>query len=106
MGEWPGESRTLLRGFGVLIALLGERLLLTRCWLLDGGPRFGRGPVVGMRRDEAALGLGPGAGRAGGGIRPDGPWMVGLGGGAIADARCALFAAGNDGTDGDGGLDA
>lgn len=59
-----------------------------------------------MRRDEAALGIEPGVGRAGGGIRPDGPEMVGLGGGGIADARCALFAAGNEGTEGDGGLDA
>lgn len=101
MGEWPGERRTLPRELGVLTAPLGARLELTRCWLPGGGPRLGRGPFDGMRRDEAALGLGAGFGRAGGGIKPAELWVEGLGGGGIAEARWALFAAGNDGTGGD-----
>lgn len=79
------------------------------CW--DGGPRFGRGPEEGMRRDAAPP---PGAricaagARDGGGINWDAglpgavdcglvdnvAMDVGFGGGGMGDARCALLGAG------------
>lgn len=76
MGEWPGERRTLPRGFGVEVMVVGASellLLLTRCWLLEGNPRLGRGPDEGTRRADAGLGGGAIAGRLGGGIRPAEP---------------------------------
>ena len=68
MGEWPGERRTLPRLLGVETEPLGARPPigarppLARCWLCSGGPLFGSGPVVGTRRDAAALGGGFDAG--------------------------------------------
>jgi len=73
--------------------------------------------VLGMRREEAALGGGarPGARcpagvREGGGMRFGTAFFasggIGLGGGAMLEARCALLAAGKEGTDGESGVDA
>src|ERR1700761_6767589 len=70
MGEWPGERRALPRALGVGTAPFGLRPLLTRCWLFAGGPLFGKGPVVGTRREVVAFGRALGVGRGGGGIRP------------------------------------
>ena len=111
MGEWPGESRTLPRGFGTETAVpFGERLELMRCWLPMGGPRLGKGPVPGRRRDDAELGGGarctPGT-RVGGAIRLAADFFAGssagFGGGAMEDARCALLSAGKLVTGGEGG---
>ncbi len=102
MGECPGESRTLPRGFGTETAVpFGERLELMRCWLPMGGPRLGKGPVPGRRKDDAELGGGarctPGK-RVGGAMRPAIGFFAGssagFGGGAMEDARCALLSAG------------
>lgn len=94
IGEWPGARRTLARGLGVE---LGVRVVVRRCWLLDGGPRLGRGPLDGTRREADVLGgvrLLAVEGRAGGGIRLD---LGGLGGGGMFEARCALSEAGKRG---------
>jgi len=114
MGEWPGESRTLPRGFGTETAVpFGERVALMRCWLPMGGPRLGKGPVPGARRDDAELGGGARCTpdkRGGGAMRPAGDFIAGgpagFGGGAMEDARCTLLSAGNIDTGGGVGSEA
>jgi hypothetical protein len=53
-----------------------------RCWLFEGGLRFGRGPLEGARRAVVELGGGARVGFAGGGIR----LAEGFGGGGIIEA--------------------
>lgn len=80
-GEWPGESSTFPRAFGVLT--VGARPPFAVGGPRSGtGPRFGSGPVVGMRMDCEEVGRArrfEGLIRGGGAMR-DG---LGLGGGAI-----------------------
>jgi hypothetical protein len=77
MGLWPGDSRIFPRPLFEAPA---------RCWLLTGGPRFGRGPFEGARREAVGLRLGRGDGRPGGAIR-----LLGLGaGGGIRDEEAGL----------------
>ena len=107
MGEWPGARSTLPRLFGVEVAPLGASPPEARCWLLAGGPLLGRGPVVGTRKEAAALGGGASeaVGRAGGGMRLDAGFCEGggtlLGGGGMDDTFCGLFDAGKEGTVGE-----
>ena len=101
MGEWPGERRTLPRAFGTAMAPFGLSPPFTRCCLFCGGPRLGRGPLEGTRRDAAELRGGTGTGRGGGGMR----FAGGLAGGASVpfgdfeaeEVRCGLAIAGDDG---------
>jgi hypothetical protein len=115
-GEWPGARRTLPRAFGVLsvgFAASGTPRLPFEVGgpRLGIGPRFGNGPVVGMRIDWEVVGKArslEGATR-GGGMSDEvaglegGPMRFGFEGGGMAndgagaEALCAEFSAGKEG---------
>lgn len=77
IGEWPGDSKTLPREFGVEGVVVV--VVVRRCWLLAGGPLLGSGPLEGTRKEAAVLERGVGGGRLGGGMRDVALlWLEGL----------------------------